>query len=339
MPTAPPEIWSRLRTTRAAPPGRAATTGARRNTYAAAMEQFEELMRAAEQVGPAARPLPLFYALSQAGRAVAAAHADQPWQLRGHGLQLKDQGQPLLSRHVSPEGGPSTSFRRVTDATGSDVLSHPVTIGALCASLPDLATVDQLCDGNPRALLMRAIPQSSGSVLTMSRDVDAEVINLPAEIASADDPAAALAEHLSHYPSTANWAPPDQLRIWPRPRGWGAGTILRWQVPDDVQAPNEPERQARIREVAPPYRHADRQWCRPAVAPGTLLSPLMTWWAVLYALSMVARYEPDLWVGLLDVDRSQLAVPLEGLLEDALEVVPHLVLDALHTVPLLLHRS
>jgi hypothetical protein len=65
----------------------------------------------------------------------------------------------------------------------------------------------------------------------------------------------------------------------------------------------------------------------------------MTWWAVLYALSMVARYEPDSWVGLLDVDKSQFAVPLEGLLEDALEVAPHLVLDALQAVPLLLHRS
>lgn len=62
----------------------------------------------------------------------------------------------------------------------------------------------------------------------------------------------------------------------------------------------------------------------------------MTWWALLYALSMVARYEPDVWVGLLDVDESQLAVPLEGVLEDALEVVPHLVLDALRATPFLL---
>lgn len=100
MPSAPPQVWSRLRATRAAPRGLATATPLRRRTYAAAMEQFEDLLRAAEQVGPAARPLPLFYALSQAGRAVTAAHADEPWQLRGHGLQLKDEGLALLDRRV-----------------------------------------------------------------------------------------------------------------------------------------------------------------------------------------------------------------------------------------------
>ena len=151
MSRATPEVWTRLRTTRAAQPGYAASTEARRRTYSAAMEQFEELMRAADQVGSAARPLPLFYALSQAGRAVAAAHADEPWQLRGHGLQLKDEGRPLLNRRVNPGRGPNASFRRVTEATGSDVLEQPVTVNALCASLPELAVVPELCDLAPRA--------------------------------------------------------------------------------------------------------------------------------------------------------------------------------------------
>ncbi len=113
---------------------------------------------------------------------------------------------------------------------------------------------------------------------------------------------------------------------------------MRWQVAEDVQSPNEPDRQARIREVAPPHLQADSQWCRPAVAPATLLNPLMTWWALLYALSMIARYEPDAWVALLNVDESSLAVPLEGLLEDALVTVPHLVLDALRAPPFLRRR-
>jgi len=119
-------------------------------------------MRAAEQVGAAARPLPLFYALSQAGRAVAAAHAEPLWELRGHGLQLKDEGQSLLERRVTQEGGPATCFRRVAEATGSDVLAHPVTFSALCASLPDLAAVPELCGENPRALFVRPITRSRG---------------------------------------------------------------------------------------------------------------------------------------------------------------------------------
>ncbi len=339
MPTAPPEVWSRLRTTRAVPPGSAAATDARRRTYAAAIEQFEELMRAAEQVGAAARPLPLFYALSQAGRAVAAAHADEPWQLRGHGLQLKDEGQPLLTRRITPDRRSDASFRRVAQATGSEVLEQPVTVSALCASLPDLAVVPELCGTNPRALFVQPIAKSGGAVLVMGRDVDAYVVNLPAEVVTATDPAAVLGEHLLHYPSAADWAAPEHLQLFPPADGWGATAVIRWRVSDDVRSPNEPDRQARIRRVAPQYRYADQQWCRPAVAPGTVLSPLMTWWALLYALSMVARYEPDAWVASLDVDKSQLAVPLEGILEDALEVVPHLVLDALQATPFLLRPT
>jgi hypothetical protein len=55
--------------------------------FGAALQQFEELMDAAASVGYAARPLPLFYAISQAGRAIAAVHADDPWELSGHGLK------------------------------------------------------------------------------------------------------------------------------------------------------------------------------------------------------------------------------------------------------------
>jgi hypothetical protein len=300
------------------------------------MEQFEELMRAAQQVGPGARPLPLFYALSQAGRAVTAAHADEPWQSRGHGLQLRDEEQPLLQRRVAPAGRSDASFRRVAEATGSDILAEPVTLGALCASLPDFATVDELCGSHPRALRVQAIRKSSGAVLTMSREVEAYVVNFPPDLATAQEPVQVVEEHLRVYPTSAGWSAPEPLRVLPPRDGWGAGAVLRWRVPDDVQSANERERQARVQEVAPPYRLADQQWCRPAFASGTVLSPLMTWWALLYALSMVARYEPDTWVGLLDVDSSALAVPLEGVLEDALEVVPHLVLDALRATPLLL---
>jgi hypothetical protein len=333
MTTAPADACSRLRITRAAPPGRAAAPGARRSTYAAAMQQFEELMQAAKQVGAAARPLPLFYALSQAGRAVTAAHADDPWQLRGHGLGLKDEGQPLLTRRISPAGKSDASFRRLAQTIGSDVLEGSITVSALCASLPDLAVVPPLCGAHPRALYVKPIVKSGGPVLVMSREVDAYVVNFPADLLAAADPAAAVGEHLLHYPSAAGWALSEPLRLFPPADGWGAAAVLRWRVSDNVQSPNEPDRQARMIEVAPQYRHSGRQWCRPAVAPGTVLSPLMTWWALLYALSMVARYEPDAWVGLLDVDESRLAVPLEGVLEDALEVVPHLVLEALHATP------
>ena len=60
-----------------------------------------------------------------------------------------------------------------------------------------------------------------------------------------------------------------------------------------------------------------------------VLSPLMAWWALLFGFSVVARYHPALWTRALDADRSTLAVPLESLLDEALEVVPALVLEPL----------
>jgi hypothetical protein len=64
--------WQSLRVLRAQPPG-GVNSDERRAVFTAALEQSEQLMRAARDVGYAARPLPLFYSLSQAGRAIAAA--------------------------------------------------------------------------------------------------------------------------------------------------------------------------------------------------------------------------------------------------------------------------
>jgi hypothetical protein len=61
----------------------------------------------------------------------------------------------------------------------------------------------------------------------------------------------------------------------------------------------------------------------------------MTWWSLLYGLSMLARYEPDTWTQALDIDQSPLAMPLEALLEVALTSVPHHVLKALLDEPYL----
>ena len=60
--------------------------------------------------------------------------------------------------------------------------------------------------------------------------------------------------------------------------------------------------------------------------------PLVLWWAALWALSMLARYEPATWAGLLDVDSSRSAVPLEALLDDALNAVPEVLLDTLRGI-------
>jgi len=85
----PRDALARVRALRANPPGLAATDPKRRAVFGAALEQFEQLLGAAEVSGPASAPLPLFYALSQAGRAIAAARLPdhQRWDFTGHGLK------------------------------------------------------------------------------------------------------------------------------------------------------------------------------------------------------------------------------------------------------------
>lgn len=64
--------WRYLRAMRANPPGAAGGNQARRATFAASLEQSEQLFDAAAGAGVMTKPLQLFYGLSQAGRAIAA---------------------------------------------------------------------------------------------------------------------------------------------------------------------------------------------------------------------------------------------------------------------------
>jgi nitroreductase len=62
-----------LRALRHNPPGYA-KQGARRTTFQSALEQCEQFLDAASATGYATRPVQLFYALSQAGRAIVLHH-------------------------------------------------------------------------------------------------------------------------------------------------------------------------------------------------------------------------------------------------------------------------
>jgi YaaC-like Protein len=65
--------------------------GERRKVFSAALEQAEQLFRRAASLGYASRPLNLFYGLSQAGRALSAAHDPQQstWRLHAAGLGVE----------------------------------------------------------------------------------------------------------------------------------------------------------------------------------------------------------------------------------------------------------
>ena len=112
-----------------------ASSSSRRGAFSAAMQQFEELMSASAAVGPASRPITLYYATVQAGLAVAAAHKTDPWSFSQHGLKLQNARAPIADISVGPEG--TGAFQIVAQATNSPPLQMPVTVAALWSSLPD----------------------------------------------------------------------------------------------------------------------------------------------------------------------------------------------------------
>jgi hypothetical protein len=93
--------------------------------------------------------------------------------------------------------------------------------------------------------------------------------------------------------------------------------LLTWNSDNDLD------------EIAPKRRDSFR-WILPTL-PGhaELMSPLMTWWTLLFGLSIFARYHPEMWAEALDVDQSKTAVPLEAILDSAMSALPRLIYNEL----------
>jgi hypothetical protein len=307
--------------------------------FVSALEQAEQLMNAAANVGPAASPLPLFYAISQAGRAIAAAHLDDPWRLSGHGLKAPEVADPsagLLRRTVKPETGSASNRRRqsfagVAAAIGSAPLTSSLELGAVWAAIPELMVplpqppledqtwirplrvfrpwVDPehqlLADMRPLELLVHGLPPDADTETLMQR--------------LSDYPTAAGAQ-VAHVPGM----PDGSYVTQPSPVGHHLPTFIWRDVSTNVHV-----RAERLDEIAPDYQPLGRRLLLPRAGGKDALSPLMLWWVLLFGLSSIARYDPELWVGALDVNNSPIAVPIEAALDAALDAVPDLILDAL----------
>src|SRR6266851_223292 len=138
--------------TRSRPVGLAQSDPIRAGLYRAALEQFEELIKASASSGPASRPLPLFYALTQASRAITAVRGGPDH--RGHGLKLGDRKSDALRTEVIPVHGQTSPghFQAVASTVGSPTLASSAPIGALLASLPEMSETLLLHDDWPQAL-------------------------------------------------------------------------------------------------------------------------------------------------------------------------------------------
>ena len=304
-----------LRGSRAKPPHKAGSDANRRGLYGASLEQFEQLLGAAKVVGPAARPLPLFYALSQAGRAIVAARGEEP-ELNGHGLAEDRQtpnGANLLHRRVKRRAASDgrDAFGAVSRAIGSPEPKTPIELGEIWVGLPDTFMVPGSLwqpDWRPVLVVFDGHPRKN-------KDGEAEVQvasfggnphhNETSTVVSSRYPS--LPEGTKLATKGANTLPPGNWIV-----------VLSWGPDHDFDA------------IAPPNRSMNSagagHYILPTLAGDTeLLNPLMLWWLLLFGLSIFARYHPSLWMDTLEVDRSELAVPIEAILDKALSAVPGLV--------------
>jgi len=311
-----------LRLSRHGPPGAAAQDAEAAAIFRAALEQFEELMRAAEAAGPAARPLPLFYALSQAGRAIVAVRGGTSH--RGHGLTLGSPADDVLATFIRPveSGKDPGQFQAVAAALQSLTLSDPVPLEALFASLPETGhEILETASDRPRPLSVWPTTEPVVPVPGWETQV---LVVFDESVRTADD----VQETLRAYPGAKARMGQSKMvaQQFGAPREWSPGGMgVRMMVKGDLD------------EVAPQYRILGRRWLRPALTGDSPPpNPLMTWWLLLFALSMLARYHPVAWVRALDVNSSPVAVSLERAMRKAMDAVPQLVAEAIYQVPMLL---
>jgi hypothetical protein len=355
----PADVWSALRKSRQGPPGAASegyagnldpTTreltregAARVGTYRAALEQAEQLMTAAAATGPAARPLSLFYALSQFGRAIAAAAPaleteNREFRLLGHGLKVKDMDgvDEVGLASVSVAGTKSGSFPSIAKALHASPMKTENTIGQVLGWVPFSSRFDlegTSLPATPALELHSVYPASDGVHLVTVAGVRYKVLadepthnngqgSLPRQFLPDD---ADLADELVRFPALAGWA-------WSNPTP--AATSVRlgqtgnWDVTLQLPSPGNSIRDIRRRSVF--YRGVN--YAYPAVSDGLTIHPFLAWWQVLFALSMLARYQPNEWLTLIDINRHKDAVPIESILTFSQVAVPELALRVIEDV-------
>ena len=293
----------------------------------------------AAAVDYASRPILLFYGLSQAGRAVAAASTaagNDSYRLSGHGIEAANLSQrpPLHLIELADKG--LGSFTQLASLLACGSLPQGAPFGQVWAAIPDLRDSPLDTAGieyKPALMCEEQYPERVISELTGS-------IRLPWRLGEAPD-AAEIEAYLAAYPTLSGCAEiqihaeaivdiiggrygfdperPDAgaLRaIWGDNRG-----LMRFQI----QVGNSPPAQ--------PYTDNDDLWLFPAMGGAALpLHPLLSWWALLFALSMLARYESASWISHLDIDASPDAIKLRTALDLALDTCPQLVLAAIRSV-------
>lgn len=333
--TPPQRAWQMLRSLRHAPPG-PASKGERKATFGAALEQAEQLFAAATLATPAASPLLLFYGLSQAGRAVAAAAAGKDnanrWRLTKHGITNDAPAGPkadnLSMLNVQNQG--TGAFTQLAEILGAASLPTPVPLGNLWCLLPEASRFPlpgmgtqrpirvnprfnrRSDDGTARASV--PVPSALVSKADMGPDPSGTATNW-------DEKRVAIRTFLTGFPSIAGWRFTSHDGQPPEVSGYSetyTSIEIQWAWPKELAY------DAALLQHVMPYRSGYLAF--PAIGTDERSPhPLLIWWAVLYTLSKLARYEPSSWALLISINSSSAAAAIENLLRESMVTLPELI--------------
>lgn len=286
----------------------------RRMLFTSSLEQAQQQFEAAARVGFESRSLNLYYGLSQAGRAIAAAltppNMGKSPEVSGHGLRIANfqsaKAKSFWEIEVRAEGNDDTSYGRLASLLRSSSLSTPVSLGELWHMVPEVHL------DHPIGNFIE--PRWVDKPYASSGFAQENTFTLQATDEEMDHDAEKLREL---YPDLR------EARVL-RFKGGSYSEDKGIRTDEAVFSHEGRQGPMRILRGSTALMPATR---------GSLqsLDPLLTWWTLLYALSMITRYKPVLWTEVIDVNRSPLAVPLETLLSKALEAVPAQVYTTLST--------
>jgi YaaC-like Protein len=218
----------------------------------------------------------------------------------------------------------------VAAATESPLFEGPVTLSRLWASLPGMPKHPAVIGDAPKPLTLLAaeVPTTDPRELMLRR------LN-PTRGYFLGVPAGETDAVLADYPTAAGYE-----RVGTREDGLPASAVqaaalaaMRQEPEAILRWPSDGGGLRPLNEIGDAGRlMGERSWSvRPRIGTGDGPPPsqLTTMWALLYGLSHLARYQPAVWVGALDLDRAETAVHLGHGLDAALEEMPQLVHGAL----------
>ena len=287
--------------------------------YASALRQFEDLLTSAEAAGYAGRPVPLFDALSQAGRAIVAAFGDAP-TVGGHGLKehrIGDADVGLLERQIdrAPFKDGTDAFGAVAAAIGSPVFTGSASLGAIWAATPGASDFLQ-CDWQnswcPPLLACLGLRDERVGVSVYRTNSQVGRVIAPDEIRGA---------RYARIPDTATIEDSWGFGVYPADTHVATAS---WITPTAPRRKNCADAWHEHTPMCTPTPSCSR---RSTTTATQCIADVVV--ALLFALSVFARYHPTTWVSALELDQSELAVPLQALLDVAPDAVAGLIWEVL----------